>query len=346
MKLSNFDYNLPPELIAKFPPEIRGTTRLLVLNRVTGEITHKHYSDLIDYLNPGDVLILNDTKVIKARLITSNRKGEPTEIFLLENHGQPDNPHTHTVIYRGKLKNQEILTIGRHEIIVEQLNNDGTATITSSADLNLLADNLGQVPLPPYMKRRASVDDTERYQTVFAKHPGSVAAPTASLNMTEELLEKIKNKGISIHYLTLHVGLGTFMPIKTDDLTHHHMHSEYFQIPADTIKAIRQAKTSGREVVAIGTTVTRALEFAHIDVLDSPLIDENRGVSGEANIFIYPGYEFKVIDKLVTNFHAPKSTVLMLTAAFAGWEHLKTAYDEAIQEEYSFLSYGDSMLIR
>ena len=247
------------------------------------------------------------------------------------------------IIYRGKLHENEQLTIGEAQITVQHINDDGTAVIISDTNLDCLADQHGSVPLPPYMKRVATTDDTARYQTVFAEHRGSVAAPTASLNMTAELLQKIRDKGVTIAYLTLHVGLGTFSPIKTDDLASHHMHSEYFCIPAETITAIRNAKQQGRSVVALGTTVTRALEYAHADILDNSSIKISRG---EANIFIYPGYDFKVIDKLITNFHAPKSTVLMLTAAFAGWDNLKNAYGSAVENKYSFLSYGDSMLIQ
>lgn len=342
MLISDFNYILPEGSIAQFPPEIRGTSRLLVLNRKTGEITHRKYADLADYLERGDVLVLNDTKVIRARLLPVNEAGKQIEIFLLEQHGESADPHNHSVIYRGKLLANELLHLDHAVIEIKKINDDGTAHIYSESDLNALSETKGEVPLPPYMKRDATSQDTERYQTVFAAHSGSVAAPTASLNMTEELIARIKAKGVTICYLTLHVGLGTFAPIRTDDITQHDMHSEYFSIPKETITAIRNARSQGSAVVAIGTTVTRALEFAHKEVIGSPVIENCRG---EAKIFIYPGYEFKVINKLVTNFHAPKSTVLMLTAAFAGWEHLKSAYEEALKEEYGFLSYGDSMLI-
>lgn len=342
MLLSDFTYTLPPEAIAQHPPAVRGTSRLLVLNKQAGEITHRRYSDLADYLNPGDVLILNNTKVIRARLIARNAEDKEIELFLLEQHGESSDPHNHTIIHRGKVHQGELLKIGFAEIWIKAVHDNGTAEVFSTTDLNALAAEKGQVPLPPYMKREATEEDTARYQTVFAKYTGSVAAPTASLNMTDELLKKIRDKGVNICYLTLHVGLGTFAPIKTDDITHHEMHSEYFSIPKETIQAIRNAKSQGRAVVAIGTTVTRALEYAHKEVIDSPLIENCRG---EAKIFIYPGYDFKVIDKLVTNFHAPKSTVLMLTAAFAGWKKLEATYQEALKEKYEFLSYGDSMLI-
>lgn len=342
MKVADFNYFLPPAQIADFPPEIRGASRLLVLHRNTGEIEHKRYPDLVDYLNPGDVLILNDTKVIKARLLADTKLGAQKEIFLLEKHSTDSNDtHVHNAIYRGALHVNDILTVGNANIIVSEIRDDGTITIKSDTDLEKLADSIGHTPLPPYIKREDIKEDVERYQTVFAREKGSVAAPTASLNMTEELLEKIRAKGIKICYLTLHVGLGTFSPIKVDNLSEHKMHSEYFIIPAETVSAIQQAKKNNSSVVALGTTVTRALEYSKEKILYEP----PQTVSGEADIFIYPGYQFGVVDKLVTNYHAPRSTVLMLTAAFAGWDKLKPAYESAIASGYSFLSYGDSMLI-
>ena len=343
MKLSEYNYELPPELIAKHPPQIRGTSRLLVLDKQSGEIEHKHYSDIIDYLKPGDVLVINNTKVVKARLIALNHNQKPTEIFLLEKHGESDDHFHHSIIYRGNLQTNDTLTIGPATITVTSIGNDGTATIKSDYNLDQLSQDFGSVPLPPYLKRQATKEDESRYQTVFAEHKGSVAAPTASLNMTAEILDKIKAKGVIIAPLTLHVGLGTFAPIRTDDLTDHHMHQEYFSIPAETIKNIRTAKQTGNKIIALGTTVTRALEYAHHNILSTPEITVSRG---EADIFIYPGYEFKVIDNLITNFHAPKSTVLMLAAAFAGKDNLFNAYKNAVEHNYSFLSYGDSMIIK
>lgn len=364
MKLSDFNYHLPKTAIADFPPEVRGASRLLALNRTTGEIQHRHYTDLIDYLNADDVLILNDTKVIKARLIAKDKNGNNTEIFLLEKHHDnhefptnepvpslprggnsdfviPTNGGTTLALHRGTLNLGDILHINAHQLTVIEILGNGVIKIKSDTNLETLADTAGLVPLPPYIHREATPEDETRYQTVFARSRGSVAAPTASLNMTEELLEKIKAKGIQVCYLTLHVGLGTFLPIRTDDLTNHQMHSEFFVIPQSTVSAIQSAKKTNHAVVALGTTVTRALEFAHNQILNQPPQD----ISGEANIFIYPSFEFKVIDKLITNFHAPKSTVLMLTAAFAGWDKLKPAYEQAIDENYRLLSYGDSMVI-
>lgn len=340
MKLSDYSYDLPEELIADEPPKVRGTSRLLVLERSTGRLTDSRYADIAQFLEPGDLLVLNDTRVIKARLLATKDNGAERELIILEKHGQADDWHTHKVMYRRKLVAGDTLHIGDAIITVEEILGDGLAIVKSSRDMLELADQHGQVPLPPYMHRDATPMDTERYQTVWAKEKGSVAAPTASLNMTDEILQTLRDKGVRITYLTLHVGLGTFMPIRTDNIEDHHMHQEYFEIPASAVEAIQQTKATGKRVVALGTTVTRTLEYAH-QQLQQPVHD----ISGEADIFIYPGYTFKTIDGLLTNYHAPKSTVLMLTAAFAGWDHLRTAYEHAVAEQYHFLSYGDSMLI-
>lgn len=341
MQLSDFHYDVPDELIADHPPEVRGTTRLLVLDRETGAISDKRYPDVVNHLESGDVLVINDTKVIKARLIATKENGAVRELVLVEKHGKTDDWHRHRVIYRRKLKADDILKIGDHTIIVEEIVGDGIAIVRSESDLLSVADQHGSVPLPPYMRREATSEDIERYQTVWAREQGSVAAPTASLNMTEETLAKLSAKGINVVYATLHVGLGTFLPIRVDDVTTHQMHKEYFEVPSTTVQAIQDAKAAGKRVVALGTTITRTLEYCHEQILNEPAAD----LQGEADIFIYPGYDFKVIDGLLTNFHAPESTVLMLTAAFAGWEHLKPAYDHAVTQKYQFFSYGDSMLI-
>jgi len=342
MKLDDFNYFLPEAQIADFPPEIRGTSRLLVLHRATGMIEHRNYADIANYLSAGDVLVLNDTKVIKARLIAQTKLGGSREIFLLEKHSTDGHDvYVHTAIHRGVLHIGDELTIDRAHIIVTEIHDDGTILIKSDADLEKLSDQIGHTPLPPYIKREDTIEDAERYQTIFAKEKGSVAAPTASLNMTKDILEKISARGVKICYLTLHVGLGTFSPIKTENLAEHKMHSEYFIIPLETISAIQQAKKNKNSVVALGTTVTRALEYSQDKIINEP----PQTISGEANIFIYPGYQFKIVDKLITNYHAPRSTVLMLTAAFAGWDKLKPAYEAALASGYRFLSYGDSMLI-
>lgn len=357
MLVSDYSYELPEERIAKFPPEERGSTRLLVLNRNSGEIQDSHYRDLDEFLNPGDVLILNDTRVMQSRLFCELPDGRKRELVVLEKHG--DEPQR--VMYRGKLHEGDQLIIHSRAaspppvatgaarsisrcrapkslelnnklVTVTKILGNGIAEVKSEMPLAELAEQYGTVPLPPYLHRDATEADKKRYQTVWAKNIGSAAAPTASLNMTDELLEKLQEKGVIVKYLTLHVGLGTFLPIRSDKIEEHKMHSEWFNIPEDTIEAINGCE--GR-VVALGTTVARTLEY----------YGKTGKTSGEDDIFIYPGFEFKVVDALLTNFHAPKSTVLMLASAFAGWEHLKNAYEYAIQKKYNFLSYGDSMLI-
>ena len=355
MLVSDYNYDLPEERIAKFPPKERGSTRLLVLNRQTGAIKDSHYRDLADFLNPGDVLILNDTRVMQSRLFCTLPDGRKRELVVLEKHGN----EPQRVMYRGKLHESDELfvesegvrsaaargvapaargfrTAGRaprtgEKLIISRILGNGIAEVKSDTLLTDLAEKYGTVPLPPYLHRDATEEDKKRYQTIWAKRMGSAAAPTASLNMTDELLDKLRQKGVIIKYLTLHVGLGTFLPIRSDNVEDHKMHSEWFHIPENTIKAIETAK----RVVALGTTVARTLEY----------YARTGKTEGEDDIFIYPGFEFKMVDVLLTNFHAPKSTVLMLTAAFAGWDHLKPAYEHAVQKKYNLLSYGDSMLI-
>ncbi|MBR2840142.1 S-adenosylmethionine:tRNA ribosyltransferase-isomerase [Candidatus Saccharibacteria bacterium] len=362
MLVSDYNYDLPEERIAKFPPKERGSTRLLVLNRRTGAIADSHYRDLADFINPGDVLILNDTRVMQSRLFCELPDGRKRELVVLEKHGlEPQR-----VMYRGKLHDNDELLINNASIIITKILGNGIAEVESDTPLSELAEKYGTVPLPPYLHRDATDDDKKRYQTVWAKNMGSAAAPTASLNMTDELLNKLRQKGVIIKYLTLHVGLGTFLPIRSDKIEDHKMHSEWYHIPDDTLRAIKAAtnkqfetiRDNGSEVasephndwreqsgsrnacssgkiIALGTTVARTLEY----------YAKTGKTEGEDDIFIYPGYEFKMVDALVTNFHAPKSTVLMLASAFAGWDHLKHAYDHAVAEKYNFLSYGDSMLI-
>ncbi len=331
MLVSDYNYDLPEERIAKFPPEERGSTRLLVLDRNTGLIQDSHYRDLADFLNPGDVLILNDTRVMQSRLFCHLPDGRKRELVVLEKHG--NDPQR--VMYRGKLHDGDVLEVENQKITIVKILGNGIAEVLSEIPLAELAEKYGTVPLPPYLHRDAEESDKKRYQTVWAKEMGSAAAPTASLNMTEELLEKLKQKGIIIKYLTLHVGLGTFLPIRTDEVEGHKMHSEWFHIPEDTITAIKKVKNQNHRVVALGTTVARTLEY----------YGKTGKTEGEDDIFIYPGFKFTVIDALLTNFHAPKSTVLMLASAFAGWDHLKNAYTHAVDKKYNFLSYGDSMLI-
>ena len=344
MNLADYTYNLPNSAIALHPPKERGASRLLVLDRSNGRISDDYYKNLADKLAPGDLLILNNTKVLPARLLARTEDGAERELLLLEQHGHKTDHHESLVMYRRKLRSGQILMAGKAKITIQELFHNGTALVKSDVDLWELADEIGSVPLPPYMHRNEEPGDSERYQTVFAKEKGSVAAPTASLNLTEELLSTIKAKGVEFAELTLHVGLGTFMPIRVDDVTKHKMHQEYFEIPTVTIEAIKRTKEQGGRVIAVGTTVTRTLEYA-ADQIRSFQGGTLETISGEADIFIYPGYVFKVVDGLLTNFHAPQSTVLMMAAAFAGWDNLKHAYEHAIQEKYMFLSYGDSMLI-
>ncbi len=327
MLVSDFNYDLPEERIAKFPPKERGTSRLLVLNRKTGAIQDSWYRNLDEFLGAGDVLILNDTRVMQSRLFCELPDGRKRELVVLEKHG--DEPQR--VMYRGKLHDGDMLTVADAEIKVVKILEGGIAEVESAVELAELAEKYGTVPLPPYLHRDATEDDKKRYQTVWAKNMGSAAAPTASLNMTDDLLKRLQEKGVKVCYLTLHVGLGTFLPIRTEEVEGHKMHSEWFSIPEETLKAIKSAQ----RVVALGTTVARTLEY----------YARTGKTEGEDDIFIYPGFEFKIVDALITNYHAPKSTVLMLASAFAGWENLKHAYEHAVAEKYNFLSYGDSMLI-
>jgi len=333
MLVSDYNYDLPEERIAKYPPTERGSTRLLVLSRTSGEIEDSYYRNLDEFLHSGDVLVLNDTRVMQSRLFCQLPDGRLRELVVLEKHGlEPQR-----VMYRGKLHDSDILTVNNSDIkiTVKKILGNGIAEVDSAMPLAELAEQYGTVPLPPYLHRDAEESDKQRYQTVWASQIGSAAAPTASLNMTEELLEKLRAKGIIIKYLTLHVGLGTFLPIRSDNIEEHKMHSEWFHIPEETLEAINTAKSANHRVVALGTTVARTLEY----------YGKTGRTTGEDDIFIYPGFNFQIIDALLTNFHAPKSTVLMLASAFAGWDHLKAAYRHAIDEEYNFLSYGDSMFI-
>ena len=333
MLVSDYNYDLPEERIAKFPPEERGSTRLLVLHRNDGSLEDSYYRDLADFLQPGDVIILNDTRVMQSRLFCELPDGRKRELVVLEKHG--DEPQR--VMYRGKLHDGDELTPEGHQekIIISHILGNGIAEVESETPLAELAEKYGTVPLPPYLHRDATDSDKKRYQTVWAKNMGSAAAPTASLNMTDELLDKLRAKGVNVKYLTLHVGLGTFLPIRSDKVEEHKMHSEWFNIPDDTLAAIQTAKDLNHRVIALGTTVARTLEY----------YAKTKKTSGEDDIFIYPGFNFQIVDALLTNFHAPKSTVLMLAAAFAGWNHLHQAYKHAVSEKYNFLSYGDSMFI-
>jgi len=340
MRVSDFDYELPEEKIAKYPPLERGSTRLLMLDRSSGALVHALYAGFDAFLQQGDLLVLNNTKVVRARLFACKPTGAKIELMLLEKHQGEQN----LALYRGKLKKGDKLETNGYELVVTDLVDHGIACIEmlEGGELSEFFEHFGGVPIPPYLKRDAEEVDRERYQTFFAKFPGSVAAPTASLNMTQELLDRLLNKGVDVVTLTLHVGLGTFLPIRVESFQEHVMHREFYSIPPESAEKIRKVKVSGRRIVSVGTTVTRALEHAGERIMT---FSGSETLKGEADIFIYPGYQFRIIDALLTNFHAPRSTVLMLASAFAGSDNLRNAYREALEKEYLFLSYGDSMLI-
>ena len=341
MKKEDFYFDLPEELIAQDPLEDRSGSRLLVLNKETGEIAHHVFRDVIDYLNPGDCLVINDTKVIPARLIGSKVGTDAKiEILLLKRR---ENDVWETLVKPGKkakpgtkIRFGEGLLTGEVIDVVEEGNR--LIQFTYDGIFEEILDQLGQMPLPPYITHQ--LKDKNRYQTVYAKHSGSAAAPTAGLHFTPELLEEIQKKGVQIAHVTLHVGLGTFRPVKVENIMEHHMHSEFYQIEASEAEKINRAKEEGHRVICVGTTSCRTVESAAGD--DGKL----RECSGWTDIFIYPGYRFKILDCLITNFHLPESTLIMLVSALAGREHVLGAYEEAVKEKYRFFSFGDAMLIQ
>ena len=341
MKLSDFNYELPQELIAQDPLLKRSDSRLMVLNRATGGIEHRHFSDVIEYLNPGDCLVINDTKVIPARLIgVKEDTGASIEVLLLKRH---DDKVWETLVKPGKKARVGArISFGEGKLVGEVIDivEEGNRLIRFEYEgiFEEVLDELGQMPLPPYITHR--LEDKDRYQTVYATHTGSAAAPTAGLHFTKELLEKVKEMGVDIAEVTLHVGLGTFRPVKVDNVLDHHMHSEFYMVSAEAAEKINRTKANGGRVISVGTTSTRTLESA---------ADENgilHETSGWTEIFIYPGYKFKVIDGLITNFHLPQSTLVMLVSALAGREHVLHAYEIAVKEKYRFFSFGDAMLIQ
>ncbi len=342
MKVSDFDYHLPRELIATFPVEPRDSARLLVLHRDTGEVEHKIFRDIVDYLKPGDILVINDTKVIPARLYGRLETGGKIELLLV----RQVEPGVWEVMAKParKLKKGKRIVFDK-ELSGEVLGYSGEGLRLVKFELNTNKDfmekleEVGHIPLPPYIEREELPEDKEKYQTVFARKEGAVAAPTAGLHFTEELLDRLREKGVLIKPVTLHVGPGTFKPVKVENVEEHKMDYETYFVPKDTAEEINKAKEEGRRVVAVGTTVVRTLESAS----DRPGRVKNG--EGITNLFIYPGYRFKVIDALITNFHLPRSTLLMLVSAFAGRERVLNAYREAIEKGYRFYSYGDAMLI-
>ena len=340
MKTSDFYYDLPEELIAQDPLPDRSSSRLMHLDKQTGEIVHTNFRHVLDYLNPGDCLVINDTRVIPARLYGSKvGTNAGIEILLLK---RKENNIWETLVKPGKkAKPGTKISFGDGLLIGEVLDvvEEGNRLIQFSYEgiFEEILDQLGEMPLPPYITHK--LQDKERYQTVYAKHEGSAAAPTAGLHFTKELLEQIEEKGVKIAHVTLHVGLGTFRPVKVDDVEKHHMHSEFYVVEEDQAAMINEAKRTGHRVIAVGTTSCRTLESA---------ADENgmlQAKSGWTEIFIYPGYEFKIIDALITNFHLPESTLLMLVSALAGKEHILKAYEEAVKERYRFFSFGDAMMV-
>ena len=340
MNLNDFDYYLPEELIAQTPLKDRASSKLLVLNKNTGEVEHHHFSDIVSFLESGDTLVLNDTKVIPARLIgVKEETGAVIEVLLLKNL-EGDKWEALTKPAR-RIKVGSIVSFGDGSLkcrCVEE-KDEGIRVFELIYDgiLYEILDRLGTMPLPPYIHEK--LDDQGRYQTVYAKNVGSAAAPTAGLHFTNELMNSLKEKGINICYVTLHVGLGTFRPVNVENILEHHMHSEYYEIEEDTCNTINETKKRGNRVVAVGTTTVRTLET----VMNK--YGELKPCMGNTDIFIYPGYEFKIVDNLITNFHLPKSTLIMLISALAGRENVLNAYKVAVDNKYRFFSFGDSMVI-
>lgn len=341
MELKEFNYYLPQELIAQDPLENRSASRLMVLDRQTGKIEHKFFSDITEYLEPGDCLVINDTKVIPARLYgVKEGTGALIEILLLKR--KADNVWECLVRPGKKAKPGTVISFGDGLLTgtITDIVEDGNRLIKFSylGIFEEILDKLGQMPLPPYITHE--LKDKNRYQTVYAKHEGSAAAPTAGLHFTKELLGKIREKGIEIASVTLHVGLGTFRPVKVQNVLEHHMHSEYFCIEQSEADKINRAKANGHRVICVGTTSCRTIESAAADDGHIP------AASGNTEIFIYPGYKFKALDCLITNFHLPESTLLMLVSALAGKDNIMNAYEEAVKEKYRFFSFGDAMFIK
>lgn len=340
MKTSDFDFNLPEHLIAQHPLEKRSNSKLMVLNKEKHTIEHKHFYDICDYLKPGDVLVLNDTKVIPARLFGIKEiTNAHVELLLLK---EKEKNIWEALVGNAKVvKKDTIISFGEGKLRAKCLEvKDGGIRVFEMIYEGIfleILDELGTMPLPPYIKEKLT--DKNRYQTVYAKHEGSAAAPTAGLHFTNELLEKIKQKGVIITYVTLHVGLGTFKPVSVEDINDHIMHSEFYQIEQETCDILNKAKAENRRIISVGTTSTRTLESVYSKYNTFKAVSEN------TNIFIYPGYEFKAIDALITNFHLPKSTLLMLISALAGKQFIFQAYEEAVKNEYRFFSFGDSMFI-
>ncbi|AWZ49080.1 tRNA preQ1(34) S-adenosylmethionine ribosyltransferase-isomerase QueA [Clostridiaceae bacterium 14S0207] len=341
MKVKDFYFDLPEELIAQHPAEKRDHSRLLVLDRKTGSIEHKIFRDILDYLNPGDCLVLNNTRVLPARLIGHKEDTMGKMEFLLLK--RIDKNKWETLVKpgkRAKIGSKFVFGNGELRAEVKDIGEDGSRIVEFQYEgiFEEVLDKLGEMPLPPYITEK--LEEKERYQTVYSKESGSAAAPTAGLHFTEELLSEIKAKGINVAFVTLHVGLGTFRPVKAETIEEHHMHSEYYTMSKETAEIINKTKENGNRVIGVGTTSCRTIES---------IADENgkvRECSGWTEIFIFPGYKFKVLDALITNFHLPESTLIMLVSALAGQENIMNAYKTAVEDKYRFFSFGDAMFIK
>lgn len=339
MQLSDFDFSLPKQLIAKYPSETRSSCRLLVLDSHKNKIKDKVFTDIIDYINSGDLLIFNNTKVIPARLYGNKVSGGKIEVLierLLEGNRAlahikaSKSPKIGAELILGENDNIQVTMVARHDALFE---------LQFPDDVLSILNEIGHIPLPPYIDRPDDAQDREVYQTVYSKVPGAVAAPTAGLHFDKPLLDKLKQKGVEMEFVTLHVGAGTFQPVRVENIETHIMHAEYAEVPESVVKAVLDCKARGNKVIAVGTTSVRALESAAQQTgTIAPFFADTR-------IFIYPGYQFKVIDSLITNFHLPESTLIMLVSAFAGYENTMNAYQYAVKEKYQFFSYGDAMLI-
>ncbi|HEY4707109.1 MAG TPA: tRNA preQ1(34) S-adenosylmethionine ribosyltransferase-isomerase QueA [Thermodesulfobacteriota bacterium] len=334
MELKDFEFDLPERLIAQRPLPERSSSRLMAISRETGTVEHRLFKDLPGFLKPGDVLVLNDTKVIPTRIFGAKTTGGRVELLLVE---RAEGRGEWQCLTKPSLKPGIRILFDGVEGEVTGRDAQGLCTIRFSRPLDL--ERMGRVPLPPYIRREADEDDRVRYQTVFAGPEGAIAAPTAGLHFTQAVLDEIRAKGVLVRHVTLHTGPGTFMPVRTERIEEHRMMRERYSIPRETFEAIAKAKKEGRRVVGVGTTSTRALEASVMDGFDEPVLD------GATDLFIYPGFRFRAIDALLTNFHLPGSTLLMLVSAFAGRELILRAYAEAVQKEYRFFSYGDAMLL-
>ncbi|HIF9068278.1 TPA: tRNA preQ1(34) S-adenosylmethionine ribosyltransferase-isomerase QueA [Photobacterium damselae] len=345
MQVSDFDFDLPDELIARYPQPERTSSRLLQLDGNSGDIAHKTFKDVLDLVNPGDLMIFNNTRVIPARMFGRKASGGKLEVLvermldeksILAHVRASKSPKPGTELLLGENDEYSAEMVARHDALFEiRFNSDKTV-------LEIL-DEVGHMPLPPYIDRPDEDADKERYQTVYNAKPGAVAAPTAGLHFDDALLTALKEKGVNFAFVTLHVGAGTFQPVRVDNIDDHHMHSEYVEVPEEVVTAINETKANGGRIVAVGTTSVRSLESAAQDAVKNGT--ELKPFFGDTEIFIFPGYQFQLVDVLITNFHLPESTLIMLVSAFAGYEHTMNAYKDAVANQFRFFSYGDSMFV-